>query len=303
MKKFIIYIWLILLASSAKGQMPQLSQYMLNSFFINPAVAGTYNEYIVKTSFRYQWIGFGPSAPNTLNISLFGPHQEYNMGYGGYIYSDNTGPTSRNGIMGSYAYNIAIGLDYRLSMGISAGLMQYSIDGSDIVLGNQNDPVMFKNEPIYIPDMNIGAYFYSNNMHAGISSHQLFGNDVKNVFEYTEDSLEHINKLKRHVYLMGGYLFILNRDWSVEPSAIITYSYAQPIQFEISCRAIYLKSIWAGLSWRTGDKLSTFTLLTSYKHERKYEFGIAYDVNISKVDNVGFGSVEVLLGYWFDKIK
>ncbi len=284
--------------------MPQLSQYMLNSFYINPAVAGTYRQYIVKASYRYQWIGFGPDAPNTVNVSLFGPHQELNMGFGGYLYSDNTGPTSRNGIMGSYAYNIQLFGDYRLSLGLSAGVMQYNIDGSNIILGDPTDPVLLNSTaPDYIPDANIGAYFYSGNLYAGISSHQLLGNQVKGIVEYNTDTLHSVNSLKRHYYLMGGYLFILNRDWFIEPSALITGSYAQPLQVELSCRAVYMKSIWGGLSYRTGDKLSTFTILTSYKHERKYEFGIAYDVNISKTNNFGYGSVEVLIGYWFDTIK
>ena len=54
------------------------------------------------------------------------------MGYGAYVYNDVTGPTSRTGLTGSYAYNIAITGDIRLSMGISASIMQYRIDGTQL---------------------------------------------------------------------------------------------------------------------------------------------------------------------------
>lgn len=303
MKKSILIILLLIPITLWGGQMPQLSQYMLNGFFINPAIAGTYNRYIIKAAARYQWIGFGPDAPNTVNVSMYGPHQKLPMGFGGYFYSDNTGPTSRNGIMGSYAYNIQISTDYRLSLGLSAGVMQYYIDGSGIVLNQANDPVLISSaSPAYVPDANVGAYFYSSNIYVGLSSHQLIGNKL-NIVEYETDTLNSINNLKRHVYLMGGYLFILNREWWLEPSALITASYPQPLQFEISCRAVYMKSIWAGLSYRTGDKLSLLSILTSYKHERKYEFGISYDLNFYKTSSFGFGSIEAVLGYWFDVIK
>ncbi|MBN2519063.1 MAG: type IX secretion system membrane protein PorP/SprF, partial [Bacteroidales bacterium] len=109
--------------------------------------------------------------------------------------------------------------------------------------------------------------------------------------------------------LMGGYMLVLNRDWSVEPSMLIQGNYPERVQVEISCRAVYKvdkNMIWGGLSWRTSDKTSTLTWLVSYRHERKYEFGLAYDMSLFSKKNYQFsstGTIEVLIGYWFDTLK
>ena len=38
-------------------QIPQLSQFMINDFAINPAIAGMNDYYQIKTSLRNQWVG------------------------------------------------------------------------------------------------------------------------------------------------------------------------------------------------------------------------------------------------------
>ena len=134
MRKVTYVIGLMILASSTgllAQQMPQYTQYMFNDFVINPAVAGVYNYYQIRTNHRFQWVGL-LDPPMTNSIAFYGPHAKLDMGYGGYVYNDVTGPTSRTGITGSYAYNIAVTGDIRLSMGLSASVMQYRIDGTQL---------------------------------------------------------------------------------------------------------------------------------------------------------------------------
>ena len=53
-------------------QRPQYTQYILNSFIINPAVAGIENYWDVKMSHRHQWVGLNGS-PVTTYITVHGP--------------------------------------------------------------------------------------------------------------------------------------------------------------------------------------------------------------------------------------
>ena len=128
-----LYIIILAIVTGFTGvraqQMPQYTQYMFNDFVINPAIAGIYDYFQIRTNHRFQWVGL-LDPPMTNSIALYGPHAKLDMGYGGYVYSDVTGPTSRAGITGSYAYNIAVAGDIRLSMGISLSLLQYRIDGT-----------------------------------------------------------------------------------------------------------------------------------------------------------------------------
>lgn len=310
MKNIIKHIIIIIIAlflsfnetETQAGQMPQFSQYMLNSFYYNPAVAGTFKRYILKYSHRLQWIGV-EGAPQTAAISVFGPSKDFNMGYGGYVYLDNTGPTSRKGLMGSYAYNIPLFNEYRISFGLTAGMLQYYFDASSIELGILNDPAMLNSaHSKFIPDANFGAYMYSYSMYAGFAAHQLFGNKMK--FEENDGAKTAEIQLVRHYYLIGGYILQLNRDWKVEPNLILAANYPEKPQFELTAQAVYQNMVWGGLSFRTTDKLSIFSIVARYKHERKYEFGISYDINaFSKYSMLGSGSVEVVIGYLFDELR
>ncbi|MFX7804404.1 type IX secretion system membrane protein PorP/SprF, partial [Acinetobacter baumannii] len=58
-------------------QRPHYSQYIMNNFIINPAVAGIENYTDVKLSHRMQWVGL-QDAPVTTYATIQGPLQKSN---------------------------------------------------------------------------------------------------------------------------------------------------------------------------------------------------------------------------------
>ena len=66
-------------------------------------------------------------------------HKFKNFGLGGALYTDVTGPTSKTGMYLSYAYHIRVANETKLSLGLSGGLMQYSVDGTKINLASPGD--------------------------------------------------------------------------------------------------------------------------------------------------------------------
>jgi type IX secretion system PorP/SprF family membrane protein len=53
-------------------QLPHYTQYVLNNYIINPAVAGIENYTDVKISHRHQWVGID-GAPVTTYLTIHGP--------------------------------------------------------------------------------------------------------------------------------------------------------------------------------------------------------------------------------------
>ena len=53
-------------------QRPYYTQYIMNNYIINPAVAGIENYWDVKASHRMQWVGV-QDAPVTTYITMHGP--------------------------------------------------------------------------------------------------------------------------------------------------------------------------------------------------------------------------------------
>lgn len=276
-------------------QSPHFTQYMFNEFVINPAIAGTKDYYQIRTNHRFQWVGL-TDAPLTNTLSVYGPHSKLPMGFGGFIYNDVTGPTSRTGVTGSYAYNIEINRDIRVSGGLSFGIMQYKVDGTQLSAKEVNDiaiqPVVYN---AYVPDASIGFYAYADEWYAGFSVNQLLNNKLK-LFE-TETGL---NKLKSHFYLTGGYKYEVNRDFEVEPSVILKGTAPKAYQFDISTRVIYQETMWGGISYRFRDALS---VILGYSYAEKFYFGYSYDLGINQLRSYNSGSHEIMIGYRFNDIR
>ena len=295
---FVILIWVFAKPANAQ-QAPFYTQYMFNDYLINPAVAGTYNFFQMRANQRIQWMGI-TDAPRTMSIAGYGPFKDRPMGYGGYIYNDVTGPESRLFIGGSYAYNIAINDAMRVSGGLTIGLMQYKIDYSIMNFDDEiYDPVTSTNpEARFIPDASIGFYLNSSEFYVGISAHQLFGNKYNTHEE--SDSTSGISRLTQHLYLAGGYILILNKDFTLDPSALIKYTSATQIQAEINAKVTWQRMVWAGLTYRTSDAIS---ILAGYNYENKIYIGLSYDITTSELRKHTSGTIEVMLGYRFNTIK
>jgi len=297
---FKITLTLVCLFLAIQGkaqQMPLYTQYVFNNFVFNPAVAGTHNYYQIRSNTRVQWVGI-PDHPITNFLSVYGPSKSQDMGYGGYLYNDVTGPTSRIGFNGSYAYNISVAEDIRLSMGISAGLQQYKVDGSYIQLMDEDrDPLKSAVYSSWVPDASIGLYLYSFNYHVGFSTAQLLNNKMRLL---DGDSTSGVSRLKSHFYLTGGYRYIINRDYAVEPTLVIKKVAPAPFQFDITAKVFYQNLFFGGLSLRTQDAIS---LLLGYIHEKQYYFGYSYDFSFTPIRKYTSGSHEITIGYRFNDIK
>lgn len=276
-------------------QLPIYTQFMFNSYVFNPAVAGTHNYYQVKLNNRFQWVGMN-DAPQTNSLSVYGPHKSKDMGFGGYIYNDVTGPTSRNGLYGSYAYNFSFNEMMRMSLGLSAGVIQNRVDGTRITLFDPSDPMLLDAvSSDFSPDATLGLYLYAPTFHVGFSAHQLFGNAIK-LFE--DDT--GLNKLKTHFYLTGGYYYFINFDFAIEPSIIVRGSMPAPVQVDFCLKGHYKNILWLGFAFRSQDAAS---FLVGYNHDNRFRFGYSYDMSFSPINHHNSGSHEIFLGMRFSPIK
>ena len=305
MKNIIIYILFVMAGLSAYSQQnPLYTQYMFNPFVVNPALTGTHDYYQVWLNSRMQWVGM-TDAPVTNTLSIYGPLENHDMGVGGYVYSDITGPTSRLGANGAYAYNLAINEDLRLSMGIFAGFVQYKMDKTQIEF-EQPESDFFTKEVYFLPDASVGVYMYNNFLHVGISATQLFNSKldfIQEAFDTEEDSLKYnsvFGRLKSHFYLTGGYRYFFSSDIAIEPTLIMRIVAPSSPQVDFNVRVIYQNMVWGGVAFRSQDALS---FIAGYAHDKKIFLGMSYDIGVNKLSPSHIGSFEVVVGFLFDSIK
>ena len=298
MKK--LYTLLTVIVCTVSGlkaqQVPQYAQYMLNNYILNPAVSGTEDYYEVKSNNRYQWVGV-TDAPRTYVLSVHGPHRKHNMGFGGAVYSDVTGPTSRTGAYLSYAYHVKLSQKLKLSFGLGFGVMQFKIDGSKVTLKEGNDPAMSNGVmSVIAPDATFGIQLYTKKFYFGVSMPQLIGNKLK-FFDNVSDAQ---SRLSRHLLIMGGYTFNLGDNWTVQPSFLLKYVTPVPMQIDLGLKIGYRDVVWAGSAFRIKDAVS---VMAGFNIGKNIILGYAYDFPMSSLKNYSSGSHEVMIGARFAKIR
>lgn len=297
-KLFVLSLLLLSFGSKINAQqLPVFTQYLFNKYIFNPAVTGTEDNFSATANYRYQWQGV-TDAPRTYILSVHGPHKFKNFGIGGALYTDVTGPTSKTGAYLSYAYHLNLSNDTKLSLGLSGGLLQYRVDGTKITLADPGDLTLANTLMTkLVPDFGFGAYWFGDKFFVGLSVPQF----IQAQLDFTEDDTQTLSQLTSHFYLNGGYTFKINRDFDIEPSAMIRYSNPIQPQLDLTVRGIFQESYYLGLMHRTEDALA---IMAGYQTANgKFTFGYAYDVTTSGLGAVSAGSHELMVKATFGKIK
>jgi type IX secretion system PorP/SprF family membrane protein len=317
MKKLSILLFFSLLASVAVAQQKALySQYMANYYLLNPAVAGYSKNLNFKMGYRNQWAGF-EDAPSTVYLSAEGALFQNSRnrkrrrsrgiqafhGAGGYLYKDASGPTSRTGILVSYAYHVPLSKTVFLSSGLFAGVQQYLFDESKIYLAdnsNDRDPVTSGgSQNAFKPDLNVGTYLHSKDYYVGVSLFQALGNKL---FKF--DNAVVPSRLARHWFISGGYNLAVNKSFTLAPSVLLKYVDPAPLQADFNLKGIYTfnnrrktdydDQFWAGVSYRTKDAV---VALIGLQFMEQYELSYSYDMTVSPIRHYSSGSQEIMLGF------
>jgi len=285
-------------------QIPVSTIFIENPFAFNPAVAGSSNGFKLRMDNRMQWVGFG-DAPVTTQLSYFGPHQVRNIGYGGNINYDKTGPTSVLKLNGAFAYNFAVDFDMRISLGMNLGAIQYRVDGTQFEPYDPTVPDPRAPEAVmanFRPDAGVGVYVYHHDWYGGISAQQLFNNNLKLTDEGEETKR---NRLKTHFFALAGYKFAeVNQRWVIEPSILVRKVAAVAMQMDISGRVTYNQQFWGGLCIRNSfESFDDISIMVGYIHERRIHIALCYDYSLAKIRKFTAGTFELVLGYNFDEVK
>jgi len=283
----------MVLGQAHAQQLPQLTQYQFNDYVFNPAVAGSRNFFELRSGHRYQWVGI-QDAPRTFTLSGTTPIGE-KMGVGGYLFTDIVGPTRRTGVQFSYAYHLQFTEDLKLSLGLSAGLLQFLIDGSKITLRDPGDPAMddqLRGE--LMPDAKFAFYLYHPKFWFGATAPQLLRNRV----QFFEERSEVLSRMEDHYYVTGGYRIALGEDWKLEPSFLLKYVDPVPPKLDVTATIRYKNTVWLGASYRTND---AYAAMVGIWLKETFQFGYSYDIITSNLRNYSTGSHEVMLALTFGK--
>jgi len=185
--KKLFFIIVVFYSVSYYGQQTvQYSNYLKNSFYLNPAVAHL-GKKSLNIIYRNQWAGF-EGAPKTTFLSYqssFSHKKDVKSSsfsnIGGFLQNENIGAFRSFKINISYSYSFLLSSNWRLSFGSFLGIQQLGLDVTDVTLFDPNDPVVDVSNFTLFPDFSIGFAFSNNNNFFGISAKQVFQNNWKKI--------------------------------------------------------------------------------------------------------------------------
>lgn len=309
MKRF--YFLILFLFSSSivllAQQAPQYSLYMLNKYSYNPAYAGFDNSLSVTGVFRKQWVSLDLS-PSTQNINAHMPVYYLGGGLGINLENDEIGAERNASASISYNYRLPVSKASTLSIGVAAGLVQKSLDGtklrapqgvySEPTIDHRDDFIPLGNESAIAPLINAGVYFHNEKFEVGLAS--------SNIAEPTVN-IEGTTNVAEITYVRNYFAnlainFEIGRNFTLHPSLLLKSDLIET-QIEISAIGRYSDNIFGGASFRgyNSNSFDAVVLLAGYKLSENLTLAYAYDITLSGLSDVSRGSHEIMLNYNLNK--
>ena len=310
-----LLVFLLLTTTIVQAQQLSLfTQYREQASLINPAAVE--NDYLTYAqnmtfgaSYRAQWVGLS-NAPTT---AIFRGSYLYDRGsaglmFGGHIISDQTGPTSFTGIYGRGAVVISSDPEYGgFVVGLSAGMVQYRVNASEIVLRESNDIVGTQDQSQWYPDFGAGVYYYqtlnsggfdNDFIYGGISIPQVAGLD----FTFTNENGEYFQRRVQHFYGTLGLIKFFDENSFLEPSLWIKYAPNAPTNVDLNVRYQMPSNIWVGTGVSTSQTFHFevgFALGENVGLDNTLKFGYGYDYTFSSIGPTAGSTHEIGLSLSF----
>jgi len=307
-------------------QRPHYTQYIMNNFIINPAVAGIENYWDMKASHRIQWVGL-QDAPVTTYVTIHGPFSkspygretpttfhadgenprgsaywdeytkaEPHLGFGATFINDKTGPLTTNSASASLAYHFGISPKTSLSIGLSFGFNQLRLDADKLNFATPNDPAVYSEISNNLinrmkPDVSAGLWLYSRDYFVGIAAQGLLGQKLS-----FSDTLQvtQAGKLVPHIFAQAGVRMFLSEDWNFLPSITLRSVNPLPLGVDINAKFQYKDLFWFGGGYRYQDG---FAGMVGMNISNTLNIGYSYDVTTSQLNTVSKGTHELLVGF------
>lgn len=327
--KLLVVVTVSLANMVAAQQRSHYTQYILNNYILNPALSGIENYTDVKVSARDQWVGFN-GAPRTIYFTVHAPigkkdyktsATSYNIpgqnprgnsywesytasephhGIGLTVLNDKTGNFNRFTTYATYAYHLGLNARTNLAAGFSAGITVVGLnaDGKiDFGSGTPSDPALASTTGELNklkPDIGVGLWLYSADYFIGLSAQQV----VPQKLAFADDAtFKSKGRLVPHVFLTGGFRFMINEDINAVPSLMVKYingAFKNDYQAEANLKLQYRDLFWVGGSYRQFDG---YAAMVGLNVANTFNIGYAYDFTKTDLRTYSRGTHELMIGF------
>jgi type IX secretion system PorP/SprF family membrane protein len=311
-----LLITILILAWFTRGNAQDViySQFYANPLYLNPALAGAKLDQRITLNYRNQW----PSISNgyiSYSASWDQQFDKISGALGVLVNADIGGGGAYNKFSGSgiYSYRLQATRFIVLNAALQATYMQYTLDWSKLVFGDQFDGFSASLKPTSedaLSKLNVGNMDLSAGILGGYKESLYFGVAVSHL---TRPDIAFYdmnqNRLNMRWTVHSGVLIDFDqgmegediRNLSISPNFI----YVQQGKFRQLNVGMYLNKfpfVW-GL-WMRHNFGNPDALIALLGFQTKaYKIGYSYDYTISHLTNKSGGAHEISIAWMFNKLK
>ncbi len=204
--------------------------------------------------------------------------------------SDQQGAFSTfSGTLG-YAFHLPLSKKWMISSGVSANLMNTTIDKNKLSVLDPNDLLYaqfisgnFNSTGLLF---NTGLLLYSSDFYLSYSVQKLISRSIGKGYSFIGDLTE-----IQHSAIAG--LTISGRNFSIAPGLLFTLKEYSPLIVQFNSKVFYQEKIWLGINFRNGDSMGgVFGLFFN----DRYKFSYSYDASLNQLSNNAQSTHEVIFG-------
>ncbi|MDG1805645.1 PorP/SprF family type IX secretion system membrane protein [Flavicella sp.] len=269
-------------------QEPNFTMYNFNLNIINPAYVSVNKHAEASLSYRSQWTGV-PDAPNTSVIAYTAPIHD-RLGFGLSVVNDEIYILNKTDASFDLAYEVQFSDEYYVHFGLKASVSFVNLNLTTAGAPDR-DMVFSENESYATPTIGAGIYLSHPKYYLSLSTPSASKVERYSVAVDAPEII--VNYL--HVYFGGGYIMEFNDDFSLIPAIMSRFVAGATATYDLSTTLEYQQKLKAGLNYRWKESVSIYTMFSS---KSNFNFGFAYDMNVSEIAKVNtHGSLELLLRY------
>ncbi len=283
MKKILLILGFLTMTFSVFAQNDiQLSQQINNRIVYNPAATGQSGCYNFTVLDREQWTGV-KDAPSTQLFNFNKYFKTAKLGLGLTMIHDRLGVEKSFNAKIAVAYHAWLTEKMVLSFGLGLGILKKSIDGSELIYENPNDPNKLITKVSKItPDFDFGLEYNWKSLSIGASATHLV-TSFKKATSF---------KVPRHLYAYAKYAIKLSPSVEIVP-ALSWNNCGKVNMIEINAMVNVKDRVSAGFSYRVNDAI---VFIAGVKLVDAVRVSYSYDIKMGKIEYGSTkGSHEVML--------
>ena len=297
MTVFKIIVFTLMIRVVHAQQVVMFNHYFYKPMINNPAYTGIDEAPNVMLINHTQWTGI-KGGPQYNILSFDGRLINKNTGLGVTVISDKKGINNRIGGNIFYSYKVRFKNKINLQLGLSAGVLNQSIDYSKAIVENQNDPSLFSNTQNKTSfDANVGLAFIYKDFDFGLAVPQIANNKISYL---SNNDTRTFYTQSRHYMGSLKYKFLLSKAKviSITPQVLTRYLPNTPMQYDVNAKVDWQNKVWLGVTYKNNYALGLNLGVVLYK---RLIIGYSYDYVLGNLNkNVGL-SHEIMLNFKFIK--